>query len=294
MNLRPCRPKDALADTQALLQSACLSIQGFWQQLGCPRRQAVHNLPEVVQDSCPTGSFSLRTITGLPDVLQAQVLEFSGNATASSLSLASRDLHKGMWQSMEIWEARLASIGAPGNAGPAAELREQYRWHSCGIDALCRPGVHSGDAVAVLEHGRRVVKALVKEDAPFLDLISMNLADLIRWYDYTDESAHKAAQALFQEVIGKSYLFTAEHIRDLSSALDSACSLREMLVGDETELAATEEELYDNLAPYSCEELLSRIADSSNDSEDISEFPNCDDEACERVMELLRNLPEGL
>jgi hypothetical protein len=152
--------------------------------------------------------------------------------------------------------------------------------------------------VTVLEHSRRAVKALVQADAPFLDLISLNLADLIRCYDYTDESAHRVAGALIQDVIERSYLFTSEHIRNLCSAFDSACSLRELLLGGEAEFAATLEpfdEPFDDLLTDDCLELLNRTPDFSSESDDIPEFvDNCDNEASERVMELLRSLDECL
>jgi len=267
------------------------SIQGLWRQLGCARRQAV-------PCSTPIPLDPFRAITGLPEILQAQILEFSGNEAASSLSLTSRGLHKCIWQSPQIWQARLAFIGATGNEGPEAELRDKYRWRLCGIDALCSSGVQplaTGDSVTVLEHARRAVKALVREDAPFLDLISMTLADLVRWYDYTDESAHRAAEALVQDVVARSYLFTSGHIRDLSSAYDSACSLRELLKIEEFDLAVTvdpDDDLTDG-----CLELLNRTQDFSDDSADIDcqIIPDsCEDEACDRLMELLRTLPDAL
>lgn len=300
MNLRNCRPNDAVAEAQALLCSATISIQGLWRKLGCSKRQPIQCFPEVaIPDTRLVSPHSLSTMMGLPETIQAQVLEFAGNAAASSLSLASQDLHECMWQSREVWQARLASTGA-GNVQldsscPAADLVDQYRWRSSGLDTLCRQGAQShstGDGVRVLENARRAVRAITKEDAPFLDLISMNLADLIRWYDYTDASAHGAAAALVHDIQQRSSLFKWQQIRDLSSAFDSASSLREMLLVDEAELAAKVE---DDLNAYSCLELLNRITDFPNECDDIPEYGNgCDEEACDRVMELLRSLPEGL
>jgi len=237
----------------------------------------------------------------LPEVLKAHVLEFSGNSGSLSLCLASQDLHTCAWQSREVWQALLASTGATASAGPTADLREEYRWKSCGIDALCRFGeqpIGTSNGVSVLANASCAVRALQREDAPFMDLISTILTDLIRWYDYTDDSAHQTAQGLLQDVNSRSYLFTSEHMRSMSSAFDSACSLREVLLVSEAELAAGNEEwddlpTWDDLSTHDCWELLRRRPDNWNDDEHIPEVAEgSDDEACERMMELLRSLPE--
>lgn len=299
--MRQYRPNDAAVYAQGFLCRAKNSIQDFGVHLGCPRRLTSQCTPELITVDRPNPSASLGAFTELPEVLRAHVLEFSGNTGASSLSLASQDLCTSIWKNQEVWQARLAIIGVSATAGPTTDLQEEYRWRSCGIHALCKSGMQSAgtgsDGVTALKHARRAIKALTREDAAFMDLISMNLADLIRWYDYTDESAHDAARTLVQDIIGRNHLFTSEHVRDVSSAFDSACSLRELLLVAETELASEDEDPWDDFSTYDCEELLSRSPGSVDTFDDIPEFADgCDDEACERMMELLRSLPqdEGL
>jgi len=320
MNSHHCRPNDDVADAQEIPCSATTSLQYLWRHLACPRRQVVQSSLQAIPDSKRIGipsSFSTE-FRGLPEVLKAHVLEFSGNSGSLSLCLASQDLHTCTWQSREVWQARLALTGAIASAGPTADLRDQYRWQSCGIDALCRfaeQQIGTSNGVSVLANASRAVRALEREDAPFMDLISTILADLMRWYDSTDELAHEAAQGLLQVVNSRSYLFTSEHTRSISSAFDSACSLREVLLGSEAELAIGyqeewEAELWDDLPPWDdlstymradlegrfhdCWELSNRRPDDWNEDENISEVAEGrDDEACERMMELLRSLPEA-
>lgn len=303
MNLNRCRPNDTLADAQALLGTATTSIQGLWQRLGCPRRQVIQSSPQAFPDTKHgMMSCSLTGFSGLPEVLKAHVLEFSGNTGSLSLSLACQELNTSTWQSKEVWQARLASIGATASADVVADLKEKYRWHSCGIDALCRQGqqpVGTSNYVTLLGNARRAVRALVREDAPFMDLISSMLGDLIRWYDSSDDSVHQAVEGLLQDINSRSFLFTSEHMRSLSSAFDSACLLREMLLGSAAELAAVHHEdwdehaMWDDLSTYDCWELLTSRADNFNEDEHIPEVSDSDEEACERMMEVLRSLREA-
>jgi hypothetical protein len=127
-----------------------------------------------------------------------------------------------------------------------------------------------------------------------MDLISMSLVDLIRWYDYTDESAHHASEMLLQDITGRSHLFSSEHIKDMFTAFDSACSLHDLLVTAEIDFNAEEhDEPSDDLAMYSpCWELMSRTPGTANASDDAEFADDCDDEACERMIELLRSLQD--
>jgi len=224
-------------------------------------------------------------IIGLPEVLQAQILEFAGNAAASSLSLASQDLHIFLWQSMEVWQARLALTGTIASIGQMTEFRREYRWKVCGIDALCWPGMQSactGDHAMV--HASRAVKSFIAEDAAFSGLMASTLTELIRSYDYTDDFAHRAAEALVQDISACRNIFKPEHIRDISLAYDSACWMREMLLKQNSELEETlEEQLMDDFPGF------------PDEPDDVSELASgCNDEAMEHVMELLRSLPESV
>lgn len=273
-----------------------VSIQGLWQYLACPRRQNFQ-CPSDSNLEDKRSSALVASVQGLPEVLQAHVLMFTGNAGASSLCLASPDLYRSIWQNREFWQACLASTGVQSRLQtheiPVSDLLDRYRWQSCGIDALCRPGIQSVD-VTLLKQGRCAVRGLIREDASFMDLISMGLSDLIRWYDCTDESQHHAAQTLLQDIKERSHLFSSDHMRDIFAAFDSACSLRDLLLTAETELCTEDNEPSDDLTIYNCLELLENTSDMVNASDDPeTEFVGgCDDEAGERILELLKRLPD--
>jgi hypothetical protein len=224
-------------------------------------------------------------IVGLPEVLQAHVLEFAGNVAASSLSLASQDLHVFLWQSMEVWQARLALSGTNASIGHEAEFRQEYRWKACGIDVLCRPGMLSGNGDHAMVSASRAVKALIAEDAPFSELMSTTLADLVQSYNYTDDFAHKAAEALVQDVSVHCYMFKPEHCRNVYLAYDSACWMRETLLRQNSDIAATFEEHFMDGFPG--------FLDEPDDAPDLASiFNSCDNEAIEDIMERLRSLPD--
>eukprot|EP00746_Dinoflagellata_sp_MGD_P166960 gnl/MRDRNA2_/MRDRNA2_97217_c0_seq1.p1 gnl/MRDRNA2_/MRDRNA2_97217_c0~~gnl/MRDRNA2_/MRDRNA2_97217_c0_seq1.p1 ORF type:complete len:290 (+),score=59.38 gnl/MRDRNA2_/MRDRNA2_97217_c0_seq1:98-967(+) len=276
---------------------AAASIQVLWRHLACRRRQrnVIQCPSNAISEGRHTGSAStlVASFLEIPEVLQAHVLMLSGNTGVSSLCLTSVGLYRSIWQSREIWQAALMSMGIPTQRSSLGDLVDEYRWRSCGIDALCRPGNQSV-GVALLASAKCAVRGLIKEDAPFMDLISMSLADLLRWYDHTDGSAHHAAEMLLQDIKERSHLFASDHIREISAAFDSACSLRDLLLPEEIELFQEDDDV-DDLAMYNCMELLQRTSDTGStfDDMEIDLVDGCDNEAGERIMELLRSLPDS-
>jgi hypothetical protein len=55
------------------------------------------------------------------------------------------------------------------------------------------------------------------------------MADLLRWYDATDDVAHENARALVKAAAARKEVFSGEHIRELRRALDDSKVLRESL-----------------------------------------------------------------
>eukprot|EP00746_Dinoflagellata_sp_MGD_P005923 gnl/MRDRNA2_/MRDRNA2_111483_c0_seq1.p1 gnl/MRDRNA2_/MRDRNA2_111483_c0~~gnl/MRDRNA2_/MRDRNA2_111483_c0_seq1.p1 ORF type:complete len:287 (+),score=49.90 gnl/MRDRNA2_/MRDRNA2_111483_c0_seq1:49-909(+) len=283
MNLHHCSTFEAVADAYALICRATSPVQGLWCQLGCRRRQAFQGVRTAVRN----GRSPATLIIGLPEVLQAHVLEFAGNVAASSLSLASQELHLFLWQSMEVWQARLAFSGTNASIGHAAEFRREYRWKACGIDVLCKPGMLSGNGDHAMMCASRAVKALIAEDAPFSGLMSTTLARLVQSYNYTDDLAHKAAESLVRDVSVHCYMFNPEQCKNVSLAYDSACWMRETLLRQNSELAETLEEQFMDAFPD--------FLDEPDDVPDLARAPSgCDNEAIEHEMERLRSLPDSV
>jgi hypothetical protein len=228
---------------------------------------------------------SAALIIGLPEVLQARILELAGNFTASSLSLASQDFHVFLWQSMQVWQARLTFTVTTASIGQVVDFQREYRWKACGIDALCSPCKLAGHGGHALVRASYAVKALVAEDAPFGGIMATTLVDLVRSYDYADDFAHRAAEALVQDVFIRGHVFTVEHSSAISSAYDSACWMRETLLRQNSDLEASLEEHFTDGFP-----------DLLDEPDDVPELVNrCDSEASiEDEMERLRSLPDSV
>lgn len=307
--------------------------------LSCPKRRRTQGQgPQQVQfsventagtDCMPTRATPKTAVAGmlsLPETLQAEVFQFSGIAGLSSLCLSCTELHRGIWESACVWQqlvsmkAGLTSTPRACSApwGPATHLRDQHRWQCYGIDALCSwharpPTNHAGALMAA----RRAVSGLIIDDAPCIDLITMSIADLVRWYDATDAVAKQCAEALVHDAAARPDVFHPGHLHELSSALADSQALGEMITSDyylylsdgglglhedDDALAALPSWFFGSTTDSmlkSDEEQDEGLATglSSPLSHEVkleSGRVTCDDEAIDRMFEALQALPRGL
>lgn len=164
----------------------------------------------------------------LPECVVAQVMKCSGTAGASALSLVCPELYQNIWENIDVWQAFLGCTAFMS----ATALRDEHRWACYGIDTLCgwrkRPPA-AGHAVA-LKSAHRAIHGLIPEDAPRrIENVVAALADLLRWYDATDNEAHKSARELVRAVTLRPEVFSADHVHELRRALGDSRVLRKTL-----------------------------------------------------------------
>lgn len=164
----------------------------------------------------------------LPECVHAHVMKYSGTAGASALSLTCSKLYQSTWESVDVWQAFLGCTALMS----ATALRDEHRWASYGIDTLCgwRKRPPAAGHAAALKGALRAIHGLIPEDAPRrIEIVVSSLADLLRWYDSTDNAAHKSARELVKAVSTRPEVFSADHVQELQRALDDSRVLRKTL-----------------------------------------------------------------
>lgn len=177
-----------------------------------------------------------KTFVALPDAVLAQVLGFSGPATWSSVSCASRDLNLRIWQSADMWSLTLVMLGAKLRPAEVLPIRDQVRRVWFGIDNLCGQCVGSGSVrkrseyTGLLRDAVHACQGLQEIDGEqTTEQVVVRCVELLACFDVDDAEARLQASTLSKLVSSQTTIFTAEQCGRVSSAFTEAMELHELL-----------------------------------------------------------------